>query len=61
MSKIVKFIKEVKIELIKVTWPKREELVGSTVVVLILSIILSIFLWVADTFIRRVVLFFLAK
>lgn len=61
MSKIVKFIKEVKIELIKVTWPKREELVGSTIVVLILSIILSIFLWVADTFIRRVVLFFLAK
>jgi len=55
MAKVIQFIREVKIELIKVTWPKKDELVGSTTVVMILSIILATFLWVIDTIIYKIV------
>jgi preprotein translocase subunit SecE len=36
MSKLLSFLNEVKIELMKVSWPSREELVGSTIIVCIL-------------------------
>jgi len=37
----------------KVTFPSREEVVGTTVVVLITSVIFAIFLWIADVVILR--------
>jgi preprotein translocase subunit SecE len=55
MGKLIQFLKEVKIELTKVTWPKREELVGSTTVVLILSVILAVFIGVVDLIIRNII------
>jgi preprotein translocase subunit SecE len=59
VGKLIQFLKEVKVELLKVTWPKRDELVGSTAVVLALSILLAGYLWAVDTLISKVVLFFL--
>jgi len=47
-DKIKKFFKEVKLELAKVTWTTREELIYSTIVVIVVSIILSIFIGVVD-------------
>ncbi len=55
MGKLIQFLKEVKIELIKVTWPKRDELVGSTTVVLILSAVLAVFIGLVDWVIRNIV------
>ena len=45
---VLQFLREVKIELKKVTWPSRKQAVGSTVVVIILVIIISLFLGVVD-------------
>ena len=42
------FLREVKVELKKVTWPSRKQTIGSTVVVLILVLLISIFLGVVD-------------
>ncbi|OQX56005.1 MAG: preprotein translocase subunit SecE [Candidatus Cloacimonas sp. 4484_209] len=61
MQKVIQFIKEVKIELLKVTWPKKDELVGSTTIVLVLSILLTVFLWIADLFIGKILFFFMTK
>ncbi len=61
MAKVIQFIREVRIELIKVTWPKKEELVGSTTVVLIVSVILSVFLWIIDTVIYKIIAFVLSR
>jgi preprotein translocase subunit SecE len=61
MAQVIKFLKEVKIELIKVTWPQKEELVGSTAVVLVLSIILAIFIGIADAIINKIVFFILTR
>jgi preprotein translocase subunit SecE len=42
------FLREVKVELKKVTWPSRKQTIGSTVVVIILVLIISLFLGVVD-------------
>ncbi len=47
------FLGEVRSEMRKVTFPSREEVIGTTGVVLITSVIFAIFLWVADVVILR--------
>lgn len=48
MQKITKFLKEVNGELRKVTWPTKQELTGSTIVVVIVSLIVAIFIGIVD-------------
>jgi len=47
-AKTTQFLREVKIELKKVTWPSKKETMASTAVVIILVIIVSAFLGVVD-------------
>jgi preprotein translocase subunit SecE len=47
-DKSVQFLREVKVELKKVTWPTRKQAAGSTVVVLVVVMIVSLFLGVVD-------------
>ncbi len=44
----LQFLREVRIELKKVTWPSRRQTAGSTAVVLVLVIIVSFFLGIVD-------------
>ncbi|MBT8341700.1 MAG: preprotein translocase subunit SecE [Desulfatitalea sp.] len=48
VQKSIQFLREVKIELKKVTWPSRKQTMGSTLVVIILVMIISFFLGVVD-------------
>ena len=48
IAKVRNFFQEVRAEMQKVTWPTREELMGSTGVVLMMMLILSTFIGVAD-------------
>ncbi len=48
VDKSMQFLREVKIELKKVTWPSRKQTIGSTAVVIILVVIISIFLGMVD-------------
>ncbi|MBF0117452.1 MAG: preprotein translocase subunit SecE [Desulfobacterales bacterium] len=48
LGKAIQFLREVKVELKKVTWPSRKQTTGSTVVVLILVVVLSFFLGIVD-------------
>ena len=48
LDKGIQFLREVKVELKKVTWPTRKQTMGSTVVVLILVMIISLFLGLVD-------------
>jgi preprotein translocase subunit SecE len=45
---IPRFFREVKSEMSKVSFPSRDEVVGTTVVVLVASFVFAIYLWVAD-------------
>jgi len=44
----IQFLREVKIELKKVTWPTRKQTIGSTVVVIALVLLISLFLGFVD-------------
>ncbi len=47
-NKITTFFTETRSELKKVTFPPRKEVVATTIVVLIASVVFAFFLWVAD-------------
>lgn len=49
MNKIIAFIREVKAEIKKVSWPSRDELVGSTIIVCILVLIVAVILGIMDS------------
>lgn len=48
MSKVVEFYDGVKREMSKVSWPDRKELIDSTTVTVVFSIILSVFIFLMD-------------
>jgi preprotein translocase subunit SecE len=55
VKKIRAFLGDVQVELKKSTWPDRQELVESTVVVVISVVLLSIFVGVSDTILGSLV------
>jgi preprotein translocase subunit SecE len=44
----IQFIRDVRLELKKVTWPTRSEVMSTTVVVMIAVVFFSAYLWVVD-------------
>lgn len=50
-----KFLREVRLELSKVTWPSREELIQSTIVVLVAVVIAGIYIAFFDEIFSRVI------
>lgn len=48
MKDIAKFLSEVRLELSRVLWPKYDEWIGATVVVIFLTAILSLYLGLVD-------------
>lgn len=48
LKKVKEFLKEVKIEIKKVVFPSKDELIGSTWVVIITVLIISLFLGIVD-------------
>jgi preprotein translocase subunit SecE len=57
IDKIKKFVSDVIVELKKVSWPSREELRGSTLVVIVTVILVAVFIGVVD----RILAFGLAQ
>ena len=51
-KKLFKFLREVRLEMKKVTWPTRKEITGSTIVVIITVIIVSIYLGMVDNILQ---------
>jgi len=47
---IVRYIRETRSELQKVRWPTRQEAIRLTQIVLVVTIAMSLFLWLADIF-----------
>jgi preprotein translocase subunit SecE len=47
-DKIKKFLRETRVELSKVTWPNRREVVSSTLVIIVMSALLAVIIGVFD-------------
>jgi preprotein translocase subunit SecE len=52
-NKAIQFLKEIRVELGKVTWPNKNELIGSTIVVVVVSLLLSAYTGVVDFILSR--------
>ena len=48
MEKLKKYLKETSAELRKMTWPSKDELIGSTIVTVVVSFIIAIFIGIVD-------------
>jgi preprotein translocase subunit SecE len=49
------FVREVMAEFRKVAWPSRQELINSTVVVITVTVVVSLFLGAVDVVLARIV------
>lgn len=58
IKKIQQFVQDVKTEMSKVAWPTHNELVSSTVIVVVVSILFTLFIFASDVVISRVVQLF---
>ena len=58
-KKIQQFASDVQFEMNKVSWPNWDELKGSTFVVLSLTFILTVFLFIVDFILSKVLTFIL--
>jgi len=52
-EKIFALFTDVFREMSKVTWPKREELRDSTVIVLVVCLIIAVFIYLVDTIVAK--------
>ena len=59
MGKLTEFFENIKLEMKKVSWPTKDELMGSTGVVMVLWILLSIYIFASDNILQYVVKQFL--
>jgi preprotein translocase subunit SecE len=55
VTRIREFVQDVLVEFRKVTWPTRQELVNSTVVVIAVTVVLAFFLGGVDIALTRLV------
>jgi preprotein translocase subunit SecE len=55
VEKVKKFFNDVYIEMQKVAWPSKDELIGSTTVVIIMSLIMAIFIGAVDRILNLLV------
>jgi len=60
-NKFSNFIKDVKMEMIKVSWPNKNELIGSTAIVLISLAILSLFIGICDIILSKIINIIMAR
>ena len=48
MNKVIEYLKDVRREMKKVSWPDQQELIDYTIVVVVFTIILSAFIFAVD-------------
>ncbi len=53
-ERMIQFLREVRVEMKKVTWPQRNEIIGSTAVVILASFVVSFFLGFVDLILQKV-------
>jgi preprotein translocase subunit SecE len=54
-NKVKKFFIDAYQEMHKVAWPSKQELTGSTIVVVVMSVIVSIFIGIVDLILNKLV------
>lgn len=58
---IVKFFKDIKLELKKVIWPTKAQLINNTITVLLACLVVGAIIWIADLVLTKLVEITLAR
>jgi preprotein translocase subunit SecE len=58
MQRVMEFLKEARAELGKVTWPTRQELYESTILVIVSVILITVFIGAVDFVFNKMLQFF---
>jgi preprotein translocase subunit SecE len=61
INRLVGFTKEVLVEMKRVSWPSRKELINSTSVVILTTIIVGVFLGIVDVVLTRSIGYLLSR
>ena len=54
-NKVAGFFNDIKLEMQKVSWPTKDELIGSTIVVIVSLAILALFIGICDVVLSKIV------
>ncbi|HEQ99243.1 MAG TPA: preprotein translocase subunit SecE [candidate division Zixibacteria bacterium] len=54
-EKVVDYVKETRAELKQVTWPTKPELIGSTIVVIFVTLVLAVFIYAVDKILETLI------
>ncbi len=54
LDKLTNFLSEVKQELTKVSWSTRQEIMGATAVVIVITALMAVFIGIIDLFLSKV-------
>jgi len=60
-ARLTRFLREVRAELRKVTWPTKQELIANTIVVLVSVFFAAALIWVIDSFLTQLLKMFIAR
>jgi preprotein translocase subunit SecE len=58
LERIISYLKGVRGEVARVSWPSRSEVISLTALILLLVVILTIYIWGVDTILQAVIRFF---
>ena len=61
LVKLTRFLREVRSELKKVSWPSKKELTANTIVVLVSVFFAATLIWIIDNFFAQILKAFFAK
>ena len=61
LVKLTKFLREVKSELKKISWPSKKELTANTIVVLVSVFFAATLIWIIDGFFAQILKAILAR
>lgn len=61
MARLTRFLREVKAELKKVSWPNKKELTANTIVVLVSVFFAAALIWVIDGFLTQLLRILIAR
>lgn len=54
LQKIANFIKDVKSEMAKVSWPTKDQLKGQTIIVIVVSLFFAVFIFAVDHLLGKI-------
>ncbi len=60
-EKIIRYFKETVVEMKKVTWPSKQELIGSTIVTVFVTVVVSVFIFAVDQGLSTLISFVLSR